>query len=434
VIVVLVILGLCILFEALFSGSELALLSADKVRLRHHAETAGRRGGLILRFLEDPGELITTSLVGTNICVVLSTVVATLTLLQWFPQHAELVSLAVMTPLVLVFGEIIPKSVFQTYADQIAPKAIYALSVFRMGVYPVVAVGGLVSGALLRALGLDRHQSAMSREELGLLLRLPSREGADRITPDEKRMVSRIFGFKSLTVAQVMLPLSEVTALPVTCTRDEMAQEVADKQHTRIPLYEERLDQIVGIVHAFDVLRANADDAVRDLCRPAIFVPESQLAVDTLVRLQREGQGMAVVVDEYGGATGVITIEDILEEIVGEIDDEYDDSENELVSKEGPYAYRIVGKAPVDRVNNLLKVNLPLSEDYESIAGLVLDHVRRIPPVGHELELGKLALTVTKATERSIDEVILRVGRRRPPRKTGVPERTQAARGRKTSG
>lgn len=413
----LVILGLCILFEALFSGSELALVSADKVRLRHHAEAGGRAKKVILGFLDDPGELITTSLVGTNICVVLSTVVATLTLMQWFPQHAEWVSLAVMTPLVLVFGEIIPKSVFHTYADQIAPKAIYALWVFRLLVYPVVAVGGLMSAALLRVLGIDRQSSVMTREELGLLLRLPSREGADRITADEKRMVSRIFDFKSLTVEQVMLPLSEVTALAVTASMDEVAHEIADKQHTRIPLYEERLDQIVGILHAYEVLRARGEDKPCDLCRPAIFVPESQLAVDTLVRLQRDGQGMAVVVDEYGGATGVITIEDILEEIVGDIEDEYDHAESQLVSREPQGTYRVVAKAPVDRVNELLKVNLPQSEDYETIAGLILDQVRSIPPVGHEIELGRVTITVTVASERSIEEVRIRVGRRKAPRK-----------------
>jgi len=338
---VLVVLGLCIVLEALFSGSELALVSADRVKLRHYAEGAGRRGKVILAFLDDPGELITTSLVGTNFCVVLSTVVATLTFLAWFPRQAELLSLAVMTPLILVFGEIVPKSVFQTYADRIAPTAIYGLWLFRLAVYPVVAVGSYLSRVVLRMLGLEGQRSLMTREELRLLLKLPSSEGADRITADEKRMVARIFGFRSLTADQVMLPLSEVTALPVTCSMDEVAQEIADKQHTRIPLYRERLDQIVGILHAYDVLRARGEEAPCDLCRPAIFVPESQPAMDTLVRLQREGQGMAVVVDEYGGATGVITIEDILEEVVGEIEDEYDKSESELIKREaggGPSA------------------------------------------------------------------------------------------------
>jgi len=198
---------------------------------------------------------------------------------------------------------------------------------------------------------------------------------------------------------------------------EEVAQEIADKQHTRIPLYQERLDQIVGILHAYEVLRARPEDRPCDLCRPAIFVPESQLAVDTLLRLQRDGQGMAVVVGEYGGATGVITIEDILEEIVGEIDDEYDEAEAQLVKRDGPGAYRVVAKAPIDRINALLKINLPLSDDFESIAGLILDHERRIPPVGFELEVGKVTLTVTRASERSIDEVLLRLGRKKSARK-----------------
>jgi CBS domain containing-hemolysin-like protein len=411
---VIIILAACIFFEGLFSGSEIALVAADKVKLRRHAEVAGRRGNLILTFLEDPGELISTSLVGTNICVVLSTVVATLTLLQWFPNQAELLSLAVMAPLILVFGEILPKSIFQNYADLLAPKAIYALSVFRFLVWPLVAMGSALSSILLRMVGLDRHGSVMTREELKLLLKLPSpREGADRITPQEKKIVTRIFSFKATTAEDVMLPLSEVTAVPVSASIEDVAQEIVEKQHTRIPLYQERLDQIVGIVHAYDLLRAGDEQQIRELSRPAIYVPENQPAVDTLLRLQRDGQGMAVVVDEYGGATGVITIEDILEEIVGEIEDEYDHAEAEQIQALPDGTYRVEGRTPIERVNEQAKVALPLDEDYESIAGLILDQLKRIPRVGEEVVINRVSLTVTKASERSVDEVRLRIVRRK---------------------
>ena len=411
---VIIILALCIVFEALFSGAEIALVSADKVKLRHHADAAaGRRGGIIRSFLDEPSVLISTSLVGTNLCVVLSTVVATLTLLEWFPKRAEMVSLAVMTPLILVFGEILPKSIFQNWADQLAPKAIYALWFFRVVAYPFVAVGSAFSDLLLRLFGIDRQQSVMTREELRLLLRLPGKKGEGRITAEEKKMVARIFAFKDTTVFDVMLSLSEVTALPVSATLEELAQEIADKQHTRLPLYEERLDQIVGIVHAYDVLRASGEEQVCDLCRPAIFVPESQPAVDTLVRLQREGHGMAVVVDEYGGATGVITIEDILEEIVGEIEDEYDEEEAELIHLEQDGSYRILAKTPVERINEELKLSLPITEDYESVAGLVLDQIKSIPAAGERIIIGRVTITVSRATERSVEEVRLRVARKR---------------------
>ena len=405
--VVITILVLCILMEAFFSGAEIGLVSADKVKLRHHAEEAGRRGKIILEFLEDPGQLISTSLVGTNICVVLSTVVATLAFTSAYPRHAELLSLAVMAPLVLVFGEIVPKSLFQNYADAVTPRAIYILWLFRFLFYPFVAVGNLLSKLMYRVLGLDQQdKSPMSREELSLLIRLPSPEGADRITPEERRMVSRIFEFKETDVEQVMIHLSEVTALPETATLEEAAEEIADKRHTRLPFYRERLDNIVGIVHAFEVLRAGGEQ-LSELCRPAIFVPESQLAVDTLMRLQREGQGMAVVVDEYGGATGVVTIEDILEEVVGEIDDEYDQGERRRIRQEPGGTFLIAGRAEVERINETCKVDLPLEEDYETIAGLILDRLERIPRVGETVTLRGIKLKVIAATPRSIEQIRL---------------------------
>lgn len=410
--IVLVILGLCILFEAFFSGAEIALVAADKVKLRHRAEEeAGRPAKLILGFLDDPGELISTALVGTNICVVLSTVVATLTLMQWFPKQAELISLAVMAPLVLIFGEIVPKSLFQNYADAIAPRAITMLWLFRFLFFPFVVTGTALSNALLRALGLDRQDKAqMSREELSLLIKLPSAEGENRITPDERKMVTRIFEFRSTTVEQVMLHLSEVAALPGTASLAEVAQMIKDKRHTRIPLYEDRVDNIVGIIHAFDVLRAGRDASPLELSNQPIFVPESQPAVNTLMRLKQEGQGMAVVVDEYGGATGVVTIEDILEEVVGEIEDEYDMDDRQMIFPESAGTFRVLGRTPIDRVNETLKVNLPQDEDFESIAGLILDQIKRIPRVGAEVHIAGLTLVISKASERSIDEVRIRLG------------------------
>ncbi len=405
-------LGLCILLEAFFSGAEIALVSADKVKLRVLAEeTPGRRGQLISDFVDDPTSLISTSLVGTNICVVLSTVVATLTFMRWYPGQAELLSLAVMAPLVLIFGEIVPKSLFQNYADQVAPRAIFLLWLCRFLFYPFVAAGTALSNLLFRALGLDQEESLqISRKELRLLIRLPSAEGEDRITPDERKMVTRLFDFRETTVEQVMVRLSEVVALPVDASPADLAREIADRRHTRIPVYEERLDNIVGIIHSFDLLRAEPGGATRDLYRPAIYVPEGQPVMNTLMRLKREGQGMAVVVDEYGGATGVITIEDIVEEVVGEIEDEYDLADRDVIFPESAGVYRVAGRATIERVNNALKLDLPLGEEYESVAGLILDQLKRIPKVGEEVVVGGVRLVISKASERAIDEVRIRLG------------------------
>ncbi|MBW2733638.1 MAG: HlyC/CorC family transporter [Deltaproteobacteria bacterium] len=405
-----IVLAVCLVAEAFFSGAELALISANKVTLHTLAEQ--RSSGLLKSFLADPSHLISTALVGTNICVVLSTVVATLTLLPHYPQHAELLSLALMTPLVLVFGEIIPKSLFQHFADRLAPRLVIILSGFRIVFFPLVALGMAFSRLLLRLFGIDERRDVMSRAELRLLIQLPSRKGEDHISGEEKKMISRIFTFTEKRVEDVMLPLSEVTALPVTASITDVAREISDKLHTRIPLYRDRLDQIEGIVHAFDVLRADLPPGAAGegrggavlLCRPAIFVPESQPAVDTFVRLQREGQGMAVVVDEYGGAIGVVTMEDILEEVVGEIEDEYD-RDDSLIRREAGGQLLVKGRASVEVVNAKGKLQLPDDEEYETIAGLLLEHAKKIPAEGYELKIGGVVLVVTRATERSIEEV-----------------------------
>ena len=407
--VTIAILATCIVLEAFFSGAEIALVSADKVKLRTHAEQlSGRRAGLLLGFLDDPGILISTSLVGTNICVVLSTVVATLSLLPRYPDQAELLSLAVMTPLVLVFGEIVPKSLFQKFADQTVARLVYILTVFRVVFFPFVAIGTWLSNQLIRVLGLEKGTGAvLSREELRLLIRLSSHEGEDRITKEEEKMVARLFDLRQATVEDVMVPLSDVSALPLTANLEDLAREITAKRHTRIPVYRDRVDQMVGVVHAFDMLRATADDSPGSLLRPAIFVPESQPAMKTLMRLKREGQGMAVVVDEYGGATGVVTIEDILEEVVGEIDDEYDQGERRRIRQEPGGTFLIAGRAEVERINETCKVDLPLEEDYETIAGLILDRLERIPRVGETVTLRGIKLKVIAATPRSIEQIRL---------------------------
>ncbi|MCB9556830.1 MAG: HlyC/CorC family transporter [Deltaproteobacteria bacterium] len=407
---VIIVLAICLLSEAFFSGSELALISADKVKLRNAAEGASpRRRRMILAFLDEPGDLISAALTGTNICVVLSTVTTTVALLPRFPAHAELISLGVIAPMVLVFGEILPKSIFQHYADQTAERLVVVLSWVRIAFLPVVALGRSLTTVMLRLMNIEIEQRMMTRDELRLLITLPTRKGADAISEQEQQMVSRVFDFSETVVEEVMLPLSEVAALPHDALAEQAAAEISEKRHTRLPVYRDRVDQIEGIVHTFDVLAAPTGAQVADLARPAIFVPENQPAVDTLVRLQREAQQMAVVVDEYGGAVGVVTVEDIIEEIVGDIRDEYDEAEQNTIRKISTDVYHVLARTEIDTFNKVTGIMLPECEDYETLAGLVLDRLERIPASGEQLVLENgITLTVTKASERLVEEVIVR--------------------------
>jgi putative hemolysin len=228
-------------------------------------------------------------------------------------------------------------------------------------------------------------------------------------------MITNVLDFGNTTVYDVMVPLSEVTALPEDATLEDAITEVVDKQHTRIPIYRERVDQIVGVLHAFDILTAEVSarrGTVAELARPPLYVPESKPTVDLLVELQRAGQQLSVVVDEYGGATGICTIEDILEEIVGEIEDEYDRGPSPI-RLEGPGLWRVLAKTSIAQVNETMKILLPEGEDYETIAGLILDKLKRIPREGETLRLGPVTITIIGASDRAIEEVRIRVGKAR---------------------
>jgi CBS domain containing-hemolysin-like protein len=204
-----------------------------------------------------------------------------------------------------------------------------------------------------------------------------------------------------------MVPLSEVTALPEDTPVHEAALEVADKQHSRMPVFRSRVDDIVGVVHVFDLLQAGPDartKPVADVMRPPTYVPETMKAADLLVELQAEGQHLAIVVDEYGGAVGIVTIEDLLETIVGDIDDEYD-REPSPIRVEKPGVWRAAAKTPVARINQELDLGLPESDDYETVAGLLIDRFRHIPDAGESLTIGGAVIEVVAATGRAIETV-----------------------------
>jgi CBS domain containing-hemolysin-like protein len=216
-----------------------------------------------------------------------------------------------------------------------------------------------------------------------------------------------VFELSEYKVGDLMVPLSEVTALPEDASIAEAALEVADKQHSRMPIYRERVDDVVGIVHVFDILQASgkADGrTVAALAHPPTYIPETMKASDLLVQLQSEQTHLAIVVDEYGGAVGIVTIEDLLEIIVGDIDDEYD-TEPSAIRAEKPGVWRIEARTSVARVNAELDLKLPESDDYETIAGLLIEKLRRIPAPGEVVPVAGHQVEIVQATDRAIEAV-----------------------------
>jgi CBS domain containing-hemolysin-like protein len=402
--------------EMFFAASELSVISCDRILLRKDAQAGQRAARLLERFLESKQRFLATTLVGTQLSVAVSTVVMTYALERAYPGRAALYLLVGLTPVTVVFGEIVPKAIGQQHANFVARRIVLLLWLAARIFAPLVWVLSRFSGWLIRLLRVPERK-LVTREELELLVLDKGTTAArpSEITEGERKMISRIFGFTDTTVQGVMVPLSDVVALPEDADLDRAAREIDDKQYTRFPVYRERIDRIVGTVHAFDVLKAGREQLkVGQIARAPIFVPKSQPAVDLLVELQRARQGMAIVVDEYGGAVGIATIEDILEEIVGEIEDEHDVAAPS-VRKEADGVWRVNARTSVGEVNRLLRLDLPEGQEYESLAGLVLDRLRHIPREGESVRFGQVLLKVTRASERAVEEVQIRIGKRKGP-------------------
>lgn len=410
--------AVCLLIEAFFSSAEIAIVSADRAHIRDLAAAGHRGAKLVEDFLIAPHRLLSATLLGTQLAVVTQTVVWTLWLHAHNPRHVELWLLIGLTPTVVVLGEIVPKAIVRQYANRVAPIQALILSVLMKVMAPGVYLLERVSKLATAKMGIDVHHKLVTREEIESLVSTPTPAASDSavsqsdVTEGERSMIARIFDFPSLRADDVMKPLSDVTAQAETASIADLAREIADKKYSRIPIYRERLDQIVGVVHAFDVLKSGRTSGqAKDLMREPLYAPESCPALDLLVRLERAHQGMAIIVDEYGGAVGLVTVEDLLEQVVGEIEDEYDEEPPSL-SRQRDGSYRIQARVSVGQLNRELSLELPESDDYESLGGLLLERLKRIPRPGETIHIGKVTFEIATASERRVEEVILRSNRK----------------------
>jgi len=413
-VVVIVVGVVCVAIEAFFSGSEIAMVSVNRSRIRHRAAEGDRGARLVEELLDQPQRLLATTLLGTNLGAVTFSVTMALYLLGRRGGGAELLAIATVTPITLILGEVVPKSLFQQFADQLAPRIVYPLRAASILLRPAVWAMSGFAGFMTRVLRSDSKRAFVTREELALLIESESGPRSE-IKQHEREMITNLFDLSELEVGDVMVPLSEVTALHEDTTLAQAIIEVADKQHSRMPVYRSRVDDVVGVLHVFDMLRAGPGARgapIGGLARPAVFVPPNQRAVDLLVELQAHRDQIAIVVDEYGGAVGVVTVEDILEEIVGDIEDEYDGGPSPIV-QERAGVWRVEARTPVERLNQELGLDLPEGDDYESVAGLILHRSKRIPEPGESVVVGGVTLRVLKANDRAIEEVQVLRSRKR---------------------
>jgi putative hemolysin len=407
-----------LLLEGFFSGSETLLVACDKEKLKQRASEGLHGARLLERILERPERFLGVTQFGAGLALVLNTVLVTLLCLEGWGVRGLFWAVVFLVPVILLAGEIVPRAVFERKADQLAPHVVHLLWFASRVLAPVL---WLMTALHMRVAGepkagLDNGAGSLRRDDLQQLIQVPQR-GSD-IQAEERRMVDRLMDLPGKTVEEVMVPLVDVVAVPETATREQAIRLFLEKGYSRLLVFRERIVHVVGTLHHFDLLLAPEDGrGIGPLVRPAYFVPETKPVYQLFLFMKKSGNKMAIAVDEYGGATGCITLEDILEEIVGEIEDEYDRSES-LIRKIGPASYQVEARSEIGHLNERLSLDLPRG-DYETLGGFLMSRMGRIPKAGDVLRLSNLVITVEKATPRSVRTLRLDLfedprGRRKP--------------------
>ena len=417
---------LLILLNGLFVAAEIAFVTVRRTRLDELADEGDRRAARALRLLKDPGRFLAVIQVAITFLGALASAVAAVSIVEllatplsgvsWIGERAGVIALLVVTLLVsvvsIVLGELIPKGFALANPDRIALVASGPISLFAKIVSPLVALLVLLTKVISKPFGIDPTRTPeLSAAEIRLIVEQGSQQGV--LEAEEEQMISAVMSLSDSKLHEVMVPRIDIVAIDQEATFDEAVEVVLKEGHSRTPLYRESVDHIVGILYAKDLLRLIAAGGtrprLRDIMRPALFVPESQSVDDLLHELQRRKVHMAVVLDEYGGTAGLVTIEDLLEEIVGEIQDEFDEEEPMKVEI-GPGEVILDGRADIDDLTELVEPALELEDDeeYDTLGGFVYHRIGRVPVVGDAVVIEPFVITVIKVSGRRVGKVRVR--------------------------
>jgi magnesium and cobalt exporter, CNNM family len=395
---------LCLLATMFFSAAEMAFIAANRLRLRHLAEEGNATAERYLEDFRRPERVLSTAMMGVTIAHIVASSALTFALLPSLGAVAGLVATVTLTPIMLVFGEIIPKAIAREWATSLILKVYRPLSWASRSLAPMVALANAIVTAVLRTVGGPRADTRkfVSREELKALLQLEPGEAS--VSTQEAEMIDKIFDLGDTTVREVMVPLVDVVMVSQAAPVPAAVSLLQQRGFSRLPVYGERESHVVGVVTAMDLLRRGGQvGTVAELMRQPTFVPESKRIDDLLREMQKGRIQLTVVVDEYGGATGIATLEDIVEEIVGEIQDEHDRTPAS-VERLPDGSYWVAARTHIDELNEALDWTLP-KQDYETVAGLVLATLHRIPRTGEEFQVPGYTITVLEADARHVAAV-----------------------------
>ncbi len=392
-----------LLAEAFFSSSEIAFLSANRPRLLKKAKENIPGAQLAKRLLSKPETLFSTTIVGTTLAISCTTTISTLFITKQFSYDPEWINLLILTPLILIFGEFVPKMVGRSHSDKMILLVAKPLNFASIILSPITKSLAIYAKILGKIVGERAEKSFfLSREEIKAAL--PASRGSD-VTPSERILIERILEFGKITVKEMLRPLIDVIAIEENANLEEAVKLFTESGHSRLPVYRERIDCIVGVIQGFDCLKAaSLKVPVHTAMQNAHFVPESKPLDELLLELK--SRPMAIIVDEYGGCSGIITMEDVMEEVVGEIEDEYDEPPK-LFRQISENSFIVTARMEISDLKELLGIPLPEDDDYQTLAGFLLKRMQKIPKKWDSTLIDGVEYVVQSATDRSIEEVYL---------------------------
>jgi CBS domain containing-hemolysin-like protein len=406
---------IALVVAAASAAAETALTSINRIRIRNLAEEGDRKARRIRRALERPDQFLSTILVVSNLSVITASTLATVIAVNLNFSFAEVISTILLSLIVLIFCEITPKTWAVQAPERAARLLIGPLEVVSSVLRPVVIGLTTLTSGMLRVLGVEAraHGPFMTEDELRLLVEVGEEEGV--LEEEEREMIHNVFDLADTSAREVMAPRIDMVTVEADDTIDRAVQLITQGGFSRIPVFDDSINDIIGVLYAKDLLRAIASgprpETVRQLpLRSAYFVPETKRLDDLLHEMQKQRVHMAIVVDEYGAVAGLVTIEDVVEEIFGDIKDEYD-KEEQIFERVSDTEFLVDAKISVDELNELIDADLP-AEEYDTLGGFVYAELDKIPTVGDMVTHDDLTITVLASKGRRVTKV--KIVRERP--------------------
>lgn len=407
-IVALSVLIILILMSAFFSSAETAFMAVNNIRLRTLAGEGKKNAITALKILDEKDKMLSAILIGNNIVNLSSSALATSLTLKIFGNYAVSFATGILTLLILIFGEISPKTLASRYSEKLV--LFYAKLIFGLMTIltPLIFIVNIAAGGVLKIFGADSGdiKEHITQEELRTIVDVGHEEGI--LENEERKMINNVFDFGDIIVRDLMIPRIDMISIDINASFDELMEVYRKEQYTRIPVYEDSTDNIIGIINVKDLLLNDNKNnfKIKDILREPLFTYEHKNVAELLLEMKKNFHNIVIVLDEYGMAAGLVTLEDILEEIFGEIRDEYDRDEEENIKRVKEGEYLVDASMRIDDINEYFNLELS-SEDYESIGGLILENLGHLPIEGEECDIEKLHFIVEKMDKNRMEKLRL---------------------------